>query len=122
MKKTTRKATKARAAVKRPKPTAKVATGVFGLRAVQVAPPSVLLYAPVSACERLTQAGVQEICIFVTHGLFTGSHWKRLWSLGVKHIFCTDTIPACAKLAKEQIIALSIAPLLAQRFPRQETQ
>ena len=49
----------------------------------------------VSACEKLTQAGVREIYILVTHDLFTGSLWKRLWSLGVKHIFCTDTIPAC---------------------------
>ena len=76
----------------------------------------------VSACEKLIEARVREIYIFVTHGLFTGSHWKQLWSLRVKHIFCTDTIPACADLATEHITALSIAPLLAQHFRPQETQ
>jgi ribose-phosphate pyrophosphokinase len=75
----------------------------------------------VSACERLTQAGVREIYIFVTHGLFTGAHWKRLWSLGVKHIFCTNTIPACADLATGRITALSITQLLAERFLCQDT-
>jgi ribose-phosphate pyrophosphokinase len=75
----------------------------------------------VSACERLTQAGVREIYIFVTHGLFTGSKWKRLWSLRVKHIFCTDTIPECADLAGAQISVLSIAPLLAEQILRQNT-
>ena len=32
----------------------------------------------VSACEKLTGAGVQEIHIMVTHGLFTGTRWKEL--------------------------------------------
>lgn len=68
----------------------------------------------VSAGERLTQAGVREIYIFITHGLFTGSQWTRLWALGVKHIFCTDTIPECTNLATEGITVLSIAPLLVK--------
>ena len=41
----------------------------------------------VSACEKLTGAAVQEIHIMVTHGLFTGTRWKELWSLGVKRTF-----------------------------------
>lgn len=65
----------------------------------------------VSACERLVAAGVQEIHIMVTHGLFTGEHWKTLWSLGVKRIFCTDTVPLSPDLTG-RIVTLSIVPLL----------
>jgi ribose-phosphate pyrophosphokinase len=74
----------------------------------------------VSACERLVQARVQEVYIFITHGLFTGSHWKRLRSLGVKHMFCTDTIPACANLAAKDITVLPIAPLLEKSLSATE--
>jgi ribose-phosphate pyrophosphokinase len=70
----------------------------------------------VSACERLSEAKVQEICIFITHGLFTGSHWKRLKSLGVQHIFCTDTVPVFANLTDENITVLSITPMLEKKL------
>ncbi len=67
----------------------------------------------VSACEKLAQAGVQEIYIMVTHGLFTGEGWKKLWSLGVKRIFCTDTIPPRTDIARDsRINVLSIVSLL----------
>ncbi len=33
----------------------------------------------VSACEGLAAAKVEEIYIFVTAGLFTGTDWERLW-------------------------------------------
>jgi ribose-phosphate pyrophosphokinase len=66
----------------------------------------------VSACEKLTQAGVDDIEIMVTHGLFTGTHWRRLWQFGVKRIFCTDTVPAAYR--EERIVELSIAPLLVE--------
>jgi hypothetical protein len=29
--------------------------------------------------EKQRQAGVEEIDIMVTHGLFTGDRWKELW-------------------------------------------
>ena len=67
----------------------------------------------VSACERLVNVGVEEIYIFVTHGLFTGSRWQRLWSLGVKHIFCTDTVqPLTCDTNRGNITVLPVAPLL----------
>lgn len=68
----------------------------------------------VSACEKLRAAGVREIYVFVTHGLFTGTSWMKLWSLGVKRIFCTDTIPLRPEIDTTNIIVLPIAPLLRQ--------
>jgi ribose-phosphate pyrophosphokinase len=69
----------------------------------------------VSACEKLAGAGVQEIHIMVTHGLFTGTSWKELWSLGVKRIFCTDSVPLPADFDANRIVRLSVIPLV-QRY------
>ena len=67
----------------------------------------------ISACEKLVSTGVEKIYIFVTHGLFTGEGRRQLWSLNVKHISCTNTIPpSTATLADNNISILSIAPLL----------
>ena len=66
----------------------------------------------VSACQRLLEAGAEELYICVTHGLFTGARWQDLWSLPVKRIFCTDTNPGCASLADPRITTLRVGPLL----------
>jgi len=77
----------------------------------------------VSACERLVTKGVDEIYIFVTHGLFTGEAWQKLWSLNVKHIFCTDTIPPSAHaMAHNNISILAVAPLLREALATLETR
>ncbi|HVO63582.1 MAG TPA: ribose-phosphate diphosphokinase [Terriglobales bacterium] len=70
----------------------------------------------VSACERLVAAGAEELYIGVTHGLFTGQRWRSLWSLPVKHIFCTDTIPACASIQDPRITTLPVGPLLRTKL------
>ena len=70
----------------------------------------------VSAGEKLCAANVEEIYIFVTHGLFTGTVWTRLWALGVKRIFCTDTVPLPAGLEAAKITVLPVAPLLGERL------
>lgn len=70
----------------------------------------------VSACERLVAAGAEELYICVTHGLFCGRQWQDLWSLPVKHVFCTDTIPACAMIQDPRITVLCIAPVLRERL------
>lgn len=72
----------------------------------------------VSACERLAAAGAEEIYICVTHGLFTGQRWRNLWSLPVKHIFRTDTIPAYTNIRDPRITTLSVTPLLRERLAR----
>lgn len=70
----------------------------------------------VSACEQLRQRGVTDIIIMVTHGLFTGSCWNRLWALGVKTIFCTDTIALGKECESQAIIRLSVVPLLRAKL------
>jgi ribose-phosphate pyrophosphokinase len=65
-----------------------------------------------SACEKLSQSGVEEISVMVTHGLFTGDRWKKLWQLGVKSIFCTDSVPIPAGIDSRDIVTLSVVPLL----------
>ena len=70
----------------------------------------------VSACEKLRAADVQEIYILVTHGLFTGSSWQQLWSLGVRRIFCTDTVPLRSGVDAANVTVLSIVPLIRERL------
>jgi ribose-phosphate pyrophosphokinase len=70
----------------------------------------------VSGCERLVRAGAEELYIFVTHGLFTGQVWRDLWSLPVKRIFCTDTIPACRNINDPRITTLPVGPLLREKL------
>lgn len=66
----------------------------------------------VSACGRLREAGVEEIHIMVTHGLFTGDRWRELWRLGVRRIFCTNSVPG--REFGDKIEQLSVVPLLEQ--------
>jgi ribose-phosphate pyrophosphokinase len=70
----------------------------------------------VSACEKLLAAGAEELYLCVTHGLFTEQRWQELWSLAVKRIFCTDTIPACASIRDPRIITLPIGPVLRTKL------
>jgi ribose-phosphate pyrophosphokinase len=66
----------------------------------------------VSACENLRAVGVAEIYILVTHGLFTGRSWLQLWSLGVRRIFCTDTVPLRSDVDAANISIVSAIPLV----------
>jgi ribose-phosphate pyrophosphokinase len=66
----------------------------------------------VSACEKLRVAGAREIFVLVTHGLFTGTKWMRLWDLGVKRIFCTATVPIRSDIETANITVLSITTLV----------
>jgi ribose-phosphate pyrophosphokinase len=70
----------------------------------------------VSACEALRNAGVREVTIVVTHGLFTGTGWERLWGLGVTRIYCTDSVPSAAGAASSRVVILSVGALLAQEL------
>jgi ribose-phosphate pyrophosphokinase len=70
----------------------------------------------VSACEQLRAAGVEEIYILVSHGLFTGSSWTKLWSHGVRRIFCTDTVPLRSGIEAANITVLSVVPLIRERL------
>lgn len=70
----------------------------------------------VSCCEQLQQRGVRDITILVTHGLFTGVLWQKLWTYGVKHIYCTDTVPSAKERSSENISTVSVLPLLCQHL------
>ena len=68
----------------------------------------------VSCCEQLQQRGARDITIFVTHGLFTGLLWQRLWSMGVHGIYCTDTILQFPEQAAGKRKTVSVLPLLCE--------
>jgi ribose-phosphate pyrophosphokinase len=72
----------------------------------------------VSAAEALRQAGVRAMIVMATHGLFTGTAWERLWSLGVTRMYCTDSTPLPESLTSKPISVLSVAPLLADHLKR----
>jgi len=70
----------------------------------------------VSACEQLSKSGVEQIEVMVTHGLFTGTRWKDLYRLGVKRIFCTESVPVPAGVDERNIVRLSITPLISREL------
>ncbi len=70
----------------------------------------------VSCCEQLQQRGVRAITILVTHGLFTGTLWQKLWIPGVTRIYCTDSVPPAQAQPVENISTLSVLPLLCQHL------
>ena len=71
----------------------------------------------ISACDNLLQSGTSEIFIMVTHGLFTGSDWRKLWSLKVNRIFCMDTIPPAKDVLEEsRITIVSVGQLLKEQI------
>jgi len=66
------------------------------------------------ACSReLRRRGAREIHVFVTHGLFTGDAWRKLWGMGVKSIACTDTVPVRSAQARK-LTVLPAASLLVR--------
>lgn len=71
----------------------------------------------ISVCERLKKSSVKEIYVMVTHGLFTGKRWMKLWDLNVKKIYCTDSVPA--KIKSRKIVRVSVLPLLMARLKEQ---
>jgi ribose-phosphate pyrophosphokinase len=66
-----------------------------------------------SACAALRGAGVADITVMVSHGLFTGTSWTRLWALGVRHVYCLDTMPLPSHVEPARIAVLPAGPLLA---------
>lgn len=62
----------------------------------------------VSACELLQTKGVKEILVVVTHGLFTGDAWQRLFSLGVANLLVSDSCPAALQQNHPQIRPVAI--------------
>jgi ribose-phosphate pyrophosphokinase len=66
-------------------------------------------------CRALRASAVEEITVFVTHGLFTGSVWHELWRSGVTRLYTTDSIPA-ARRASPRVTVLPLHDLLVERL------
>lgn len=75
----------------------------------------------VSACRRLVCAGVKDIQIMITHGVFTGKQWEHLWDFGVSRIFCTDSVPLQAGMDRSRVVVLSVDPLLESSLRAYDT-
>ena len=63
-------------------------------------------------CIMLQSMGVQEIVIFVTHGVFSKNSWNEVFALGVKFVYCTNSLPGAAFLQHPCIKIVSIRNLL----------
>ena len=70
----------------------------------------------IEASKKLRMIGVKEIYIMVSHGLFTGKNWTKLWELGVQKIFCTNSTLLKGDLLSKQIEQLNIGPLLWKKL------
>lgn len=71
--------------------------------------------------KHLRAAGVRSSTVLVSHGLFSGTEWRKLWSNGVEHIYCTDTIPHARRFASKDITVLPAASVLVDYFKHATT-
>lgn len=74
-----------------------------------------------SACEALQRAGAEQIVIMATHGVFTGTRWQSLPSLGVSRIYCTDTVPLPERAAAAGVLVLPAAHIIAAHLQAKAT-
>ncbi|MEK7478111.1 MAG: ribose-phosphate diphosphokinase [Patescibacteria group bacterium] len=68
------------------------------------------------ACSRLQEMGAKEIIIVVTHGLFSTPSWTKLWDVGVKRIYCTDSNPLINNASSSSLVIISIKDLIVKYF------
>lgn len=67
------------------------------------------------AAEALVARATHPSTVVVTHGLFTGTEWPRLWRLGVQRIITTDTVPIERGGELDgRIERVSVVPLLSE--------
>ena len=66
----------------------------------------------VQICIALRHMGVEEIVVFVTHAFFHGQAWNDLWDLGVKILYCSDSLPSAHQISHPKIYGKSIAYFL----------
>jgi len=66
----------------------------------------------INCAKKLSESGVKEILVAVTHGVFSGDKWKKLFDYGVTKIITTDSIPSVKEKASDKIIVLPISSLL----------
>lgn len=64
----------------------------------------------------LQKMGVKEILVAVTHGIFSGEKWKKLFDYGVVKIITTDSIPKVKQKASDKIIIIPVSSLIIQKL------
>ena len=67
-----------------------------------------------SACKILQSQGVEQIVIFITHGLFTGSAWKQLFDLGVTALYVSNSCPSMMHRRHEKVHLMRLEALIPQ--------
>ena len=96
------------------------ADGVTHLKVIGEVAPTVIIVDDIldtgatliSCAEQLQKLGVRDIAVVVSHALFTGRKWPRLWKLGVNKIYCLDSVPAADALKDSRIQIIKCGPLL----------
>jgi ribose-phosphate pyrophosphokinase len=71
----------------------------------------------VSCCRALRSAGVTDIGLIATHGLFTGDRWRALLAEGVREIWITDTVLSRRRPPHAEVVSVGslLAPVLEGR-------
>ena len=75
-----------------------------------------------SCVSQLRKMGVQKISVAVAHGLFTGSEWKQLFTLGVDKLYCLDTIPEAVERKEPQIEVISSKSIIENALKKLSSQ
>lgn len=65
----------------------------------------------VSCCRALRDAGVRQIGVIATHGLFTGEHWRALVPENVQQMWISDTV--LSRHRPPDATVAPVAPLLS---------
>lgn len=68
----------------------------------------------INAVKETKKKGAKNMTIVVSHGLFNGNKWKKLWGLGVKAIYCTDSVGK--KIKDKRIHYIKSAEIIARYF------
>ncbi|HLH73307.1 MAG TPA: ribose-phosphate diphosphokinase, partial [Chloroflexota bacterium] len=64
------------------------------------------------------RAGVQEIYVAATHGIFSGPAIERLRQAPIKEVVVTDTVPLPLEKRLPKITVISVASLFAEAIQR----
>lgn len=73
----------------------------------------------IEVCERLLKAGIEEIYVICTHGVFTGNCLERLAARPeIIEIVTTDTVKITPKRRPEKLQVLSVAPVFGEAIWR----
>lgn len=75
-----------------------------------------------SCVGQLRKLGVQKISVVVSHGLFTGSKWKQLFTLGVDKLYCLDTIPEVVRRKEPQIRVIASKLIIEDALKKLSSQ